>query len=105
MCLDEPVHKLESAFRTRFVTLFLLSAFALFFALREKQIAAADTETLTWGATDPTWSPDGKRLAFSLFGSIWQVSSDGGEAQQVSVSEGYHAHPAWSPKGNQIAFI
>ena len=23
--------------------------------LREKRIAAADTETLTWGATDPTW--------------------------------------------------
>jgi len=67
--------------------------------------AAADSDTVTWGATDPTWSPDGKRLAFSLFGSIWQVSAEGGPAEQVTVSPGYHAHPAWSPAGDRIGFI
>jgi TolB protein len=66
---------------------------------------AADGETITWGATDPTWSPDSQRLAFSLFGSIWQVAAAGGEARQITTSRGYHAHPAWSPKGDQIAFV
>ena len=66
---------------------------------------AADGETISWGATDPTWSPDSKRLAFSLFGSIWQVGAPGGEAQQLTTSGGYHAHPAWSPQGDQIAFL
>src|SRR5437763_3704807 len=66
---------------------------------------ASESESVTWGATDPAWSPDGSELAFSLFGSIWQVPAAGGEAEQVSASEGYHAHPAWSPKGDQIAFV
>ena len=33
---------------------------------------AADTDRTAWGATDPTWSPHGSKLAFSLFGSIRQ---------------------------------
>ncbi len=70
-----------------------------------RSISAADRDTTTWGANDPTWSPDGQRLAFSLFGSIWQVSAEGGEARQVTTSPGYHAHPAWSPKGNAIAYV
>jgi TolB protein len=40
-----------------------------------------------------------------LFGSIWQVSAEGGPAEQVTDSAGYHAHPAWSPNGEQIAFV
>jgi TolB protein len=66
---------------------------------------ASDSEEITWGATDPAWSPDGKRLAFSLFGSIWQVPVEGGIAEQVSSSPGYHAHPAWDPRGGRIAFV
>jgi TolB protein len=77
----------------------------LVFWRQAKSSSAADSDSTTWGATDPTWSPDGTRLGFSLFGSIWQVSSDGGEARQVSAGAGYHAHPAWSPKGDQIAFV
>ena len=76
-------------------------------ALRDRLevTSAADSESLTWGAIDPTWSPDGKRLGFSLFGSIWEVSSQGGEARQLTASAGYHAHPAWSPKGDQIVYV
>lgn len=91
----------------RLLTLGLLVALALSFALRERlqKASASDAETITWGATDPTWSPDGRRLAFSLFGSVWEASVDGGEARQITTSAGYHAHPAWSPKGDKIAFI
>jgi TolB protein len=72
---------------------------------RQRMIAAATSETITWGANNPTWSPDGARLAFSLFGSIWEAPAEGGEARQVTASPGYHAHPAWSPDGARIAFV
>ena len=72
---------------------------------RGEVISAADSESITWGAIDPTWSPDGARLAFSLFGSIWEVAAEGGEARQITSSAGYHAHPAWSPSGNQIVYV
>lgn len=72
---------------------------------RIERASAQDSERLTWGATDPDWSPDGSRLAFSLFGSIWQVSPEGGPARQITTSAGYHAYPVWSPKGDRIAFV
>src|SRR5713226_3721209 len=92
---------------TGILTVSLLILLGGAFALSDqlKKTFAADGETVTWGATDPTWSADGRKLAFSLFGSIWQVSAEGGRAEQVTTSNGYHAHPAWSPAGDRIAFI
>ena len=54
---------------------------------------------------DPTWSPDGSWLAFTLFGSIWRVPAGGGTAEQLTSSAGYHGHPAWSPDGTKIAYV
>lgn len=91
----------------RRVCISLLAVSLLAGAILYRQIAvtAAEDDRSTWGAVDPSWSPDGKRLAFSLFGSIWVVDADGGDAYQVTTSAGYHAHPAWSPRGDFIAFI
>jgi len=91
----------------RSITAVLLLAIACGTALwkRAQSAAAADSDGVTRGATDPTWSPDGSQLAFSLFGSIWSVAAGGGEARQITASGMYHAHPAWSPKGGRIAFI
>ena len=69
------------------------------------QAGAADTDSSTWGAMDPTWSPDGRRIAFTLFGSIWSVDANGGDAERITNEPGYHAHPAWSPDGASIAYI
>ena len=79
---------------SRWLTLAFLALLAGLFVARDQvQVtSAADSESITWGATDPTWSPDGKRLGFSLFGSVWEVPAEGGEARQISASAGYHAH-------------
>ena len=88
------------------VVLSLLAALALVVVKSDPQGSeTAAGESLPWGATEPAWSPDGERLAFSLFGSIWTTPADGGTATQVTSSEGYHDHPAWSPDGNSIAFV
>lgn len=87
--------------RTRALSLAVMAAALVFLAI----VSADEKETITWGATDPAWSPDGRHLAFSLFGSIWRVAATGGEAQQITTSPGYHSHPAWSPKGDKIAFV
>ncbi len=91
----------------RWLTFLSLAVLAALFVARDRLevTSAADSESITWGAIDPTWSPDGKRLGFSLFGSIWEVSAQGGEARQLTASAGYHAHPAWSPKGDQIIYV
>ncbi|MBI1787932.1 MAG: CehA/McbA family metallohydrolase [Acidobacteria bacterium] len=91
--------------RARRITICCLAAICCGLCWRHWAASAADSESSTWGATDPAWSPDGASLAFSLFGSIFQVDAAGGEARQLTSAEGYHAHPAWSPRGNQIAFI
>lgn len=64
-----------------------------------------------YGAFGPVWSPDGRRIAFSvgtysdilndLFG-LWTVSPDGSGAQRPLV-DGWA--PAWSPDSSQIAFV
>jgi hypothetical protein len=65
--------------------------------------------------SDPDWSPNGKRLAFSRRNGIWLCSATGRRCQHVTeshLSEG-DAHdpeapdraPAWSPSGQWIAFV
>src|SRR5450631_2315991 len=91
---------------TRTPAILLSFGLLAFIAVRDRMsTSAASRDTMTWGANDPTWSPDGRRIAFTLFGSIWTVDAQGGEAAQLSTSGQYHAHPSWSPKGDWIAYI
>ncbi len=89
------------------VTVALLAALGCCAVSLERLNSSSTTgcDNVTWGAADPAWSPDGSTLAFSLFGSIWKVPSEGGEAEQITASPGYHANPAWSPAGGKLAFI
>ena len=92
----------------RAVPVLVLLAFAIGTVLvdRTRTTAAADGEQITWGATDPSWSPDGKELMVSLFGSIWRMPAEGGLARQVTTTPNvYDAHVAWSPDGRSIALV
>jgi dipeptidyl aminopeptidase/acylaminoacyl peptidase len=56
----------------------------------------------------PTWSPDGKSIAFisnmSGRNNLWLVASDGGWPTQLTISDQRQSAPAWSPDGKWIAY-
>lgn len=60
------------------------------------------------GASQPSWHPDGDRLAFvrAVDGSsqIFEISVFGGEARQLTHFEHGASAPRWSPDGNRLLF-
>jgi dipeptidyl aminopeptidase/acylaminoacyl peptidase len=62
----------------------------------------AERTTLAAG-NDPSFSADGRRIAFGRDNLIWIMNSDGSGAAPVSQNEGFQ--PSFSPDGKRIAFI
>jgi TolB protein len=70
--------------------------------------AARQLTEASGGAYDPDWSPDGRRIAFTLRSGarndVWVMRADGSGVRQVTTTGSCRA-PAWSPDGNWIAFV
>ena len=88
---------------------------------RSIYVAHFDGTTITnprfiWRGMDPTWSPDGSKLAFTYKenpayslskGSIHVINPDGSHQVILTLPSqglGDNRHPAWSPDGSRIAF-
>lgn len=52
----------------------------------------------------PSWSPDGKSIAFAMHGSIWKVDLATNIATQLTYGPKYHSSPEWSPDGRWIVY-
>ncbi len=64
----------------------------------------------TFGQGNPIWlrytaiSPDGNTILFTFKGDIYSVSTTGGAAVPLTLSESYEYSPVWSHDGKSIAF-
>ena len=58
---------------------------------------------------EPTWSPDGTRIAFTCYtngqGQIFVMNADGSEVVNVSENGYCDRSPAWSPNGHKLTFV
>ncbi len=82
-------------------------------------VASKEEKRLTEGTAfaiggTPTWSPDGKKLAFSAAPTpmvrddrrdIYIVSADGGPVEKIAATPSSETSPQWSPDGKTIAYI
>ena len=63
---------------------------------------------VTRGDIQPTWSPDGKKIAFArLVGThlqLYVMNADGSGQKALTHGVPDHLDPAWSPDGKTIAF-
>ncbi|HEY8182924.1 MAG TPA: winged helix-turn-helix domain-containing protein, partial [Thermoanaerobaculia bacterium] len=64
----------------------------------ERQLTHGDA-----GEAQPSWSPDGKRIAFVSVrkGGIWLIDAGGGQTVPLT---NFGSRPSWSPDGTEIAF-
>lgn len=54
---------------------------------------------------DPSWSPDGHRLAFIRDGGLFTIGSTGKGARRVSRKGEFVVGQAWAPHGDLIAYV
>jgi hypothetical protein len=59
---------------------------------------------LTSGPSSVAFSPDGKRVVYSMAGSLWLQAIDADVAEELTHGPGYDYQPDFSPDGRSIVF-
>ena len=54
--------------------------------------------TATGNNEDPSWSPDGRMLAFIHNGKLWVMEADGSNARPIGSATGQYSNVAWSAR-------
>jgi len=55
--------------------------------------------------SDPSWSPDGRKLVYSLQSRLFVIGADGRGKHPLTSGSDPDVMPAWSPDGKRIAFV
>jgi Tol biopolymer transport system component len=87
----------------------LLSIGAVVLATAASAGAAGSPWQPVIGNDSPSWSPDGRQIAFTSFrngfGDIYVIGVDGRGERRLTTHASHDDHPAWSPDGTRIAFV
>ena len=57
------------------------------------------------GSGQPSWSSDGRRIAFARPSGIWVMDGGGRSKRRLASTEAGDSVPDWSPDGRRIAFV
>ena len=79
--------------------------YRLFLNGRKPRLLYKETSSASGFMLEPTWSPDGRRIAFASTRSgtyaIWTIGLDGTLTQ---VTKTFGVSPTWSPNGRRLAY-
>ena len=56
-------------------------------------------------ASDPAWSPDGRKIAVVSHDDVFVMNADGSGTRRLTRNPASDSAPAWSPDGRKIAFV
>lgn len=57
------------------------------------------------GSGQPSWSSDGRRIAFARPSGIWVMDAGGRSKRRLTSNRAADSVPDWSPDGRRIAFV